>query len=96
MSPLSVGSVAIQSTSASAAAVRVRLQLPFPVGESGSPAQAEPLDLRWLTTAVKTAPSALARKVWASDGRLSVSMKRGSSAEVRVAKSPTGVTRAGW
>ncbi len=51
-SPLSVGSPAIQSTSASAASTRVWLQLPWPSPVSGSPSQAEPFDLRWLTITV--------------------------------------------
>ena len=98
MSPLPVGSVSSQSTRASAAAVRVPLQLPWPSPVSGSPTalQSEPLDLRWLTTAVMRAPSAFASKVWAIDGRLRVEMNRGSTDESRTAKSPTGVTDAGW
>ena len=82
-SPLPVGSVASQSTSALAALVRVTLQLPGPSPVSGSPTalQSEPFDLRWLTTTVSRAPVAVRSKVWASDGRLSVSMKRGSIAE---------------
>ena len=96
-SPLPVGSVASQSTSAWAAVVRVPLQLPWPSPASGSPtsSQAEPFDLRWLTTTVNLPPVAFTRNVWASDGRLFVSMKRGSSLESRIWKLPTGVTSPG-
>ena len=96
-SPLPVGSLASQSTSASAADVRVRLQLPDPSPVSGSPTalQSEPFDLRWLTTAVNTPPLSCDRNVCARAGRFSVSMKRGSTDESRIAWSPTGVTRAG-
>ena len=68
-SPLPVGSVASQSTSACAAARRVTLQLPWPSPASGSPtsSQAEPFDLRWLTTTVNRAPVAFSSNVWASD-----------------------------
>ena len=58
-------------------------------------AQSEPFDLRWLTTTVKRAPVAFSSNVWASAGRLLVSMKRGSTADVRILKAPTGVTVAG-
>ena len=105
-SPLPVGSVAIQSTRACAARVRVPLQLPWPspVSLSGSTAgpgsrstsrQSEPFDLRWLTTTVNRAPVAISSKVCASAGRLFVSMKRGSSAELRTWKDPTGTTTSG-
>ena len=96
-SPLPVGSVASQSTSASAAALRVWLQLPWPSPRSGSPTslQSEPFDLRWFTTTVNRAPVALTWKVCASDGRLFVSMKRGSTALFRSLYAPTGVTTAG-
>ena len=40
-------------------------------------------------------PARVCSKVWASDGRLSVSMKRGSIAVVMVLKAPTGETLAG-
>ena len=43
----------------------------------------------------KRAPVALTSKVCANDGRLLVSMKRGSTAEVSSWKLPTGVTNAG-
>ena len=96
-SPLSVGSVASQSTSAWAAARRVWLQLPWPSPVSGSPTsrQSEPFDFRWLTATVKVALVVLTSNVCASTGRLLVSRNRGSSADVRVSKSPTGVTFAG-
>ena len=79
-SPLPVGSVASQSTSACAASVRVPLQLPWPSPASGSPMslQSEPFDLRWLTATVNRSPVAFCSNVCASDGRLFVSMKRGS------------------
>src|SRR5262249_4500563 len=96
-SPLAVGSVASQSTSASAAALRVWLQLPWPSPRSGSPTslQSEPFDLRWLTTTVKRAPVAFTSNVCASDGRLVVSTKRGSTAVVSSLYAPTGVTTDG-
>ena len=89
-SPLPVGSVASQSTSAWAAALRVLLQLPWPSPVSGSPTslQAEPFDLRWLTATVKRAPVAFTWKVCASTGRFFVSMKRGSTAVVRILNVP--------
>jgi hypothetical protein len=86
-SPLSVGSVASQSTSASAAAVRVRLQLPEPSPVSGSSTslQSEPFDFRWLTTVVKMPPFSFDWNVCASAGRFLVSRKRGSTEESRIA-----------
>jgi hypothetical protein len=89
---LPVGSVASQSTSACAAALRVWLQFPWPSPVSGSPSHADPLDLRWLIATVKRAPVAITSKVWASAGRLRVSMNRGSTALVRSLKSPNGLT----
>ncbi len=86
-SPLPVGSVASQSTRASAASVRVPLQLPEPSPVSGSPTslQSDPFDLRWLTATVNRPPVAISSKVWASTGRLLVSMNRGSTVESRMA-----------
>ena len=54
----------------------------------------EPLDLRWLTTTV-TRSRLLSSKVCASTGRLRVSMKRGSTADVSSRYAPTGRTLAG-
>src|SRR5688500_10882128 len=96
-SPLPVGSVASQEANAAAAAVRVLLQLPCPSPKSGSPTvlQSEPFDFRWLTTTVSFWPDRLCSNVCASDGRLSVSMKRGSTADVIALKAPAGVTALG-
>src|SRR3954452_5149863 len=83
--PLPVGSPASQSTSARAALVRVTLQLPWPSPVSGSPmsSHADPFDLRWFTATVTRSRLLVSSNVCASTGRLRVSMKRGSSAEVR-------------
>ena len=64
---------------------------------SGSPTslQSEPFDFRWSTTTVSFAPFEFCWNVCASDGRLSVSMKRGSVADVMILYAPTGVTLAG-
>ena len=96
-SPLPVGSPASQSARAWAAFVRVPLQLPWPSPASGSwtALQSEPLDLRWLTTTVSRPPVEVRAKVWASDGRLRVSMNRGSTVLSMTAYAPTGVTAAG-
>jgi hypothetical protein len=96
-SPLPVGSVASQSTIAAAAWVRVTLQLPEPSPVSGSSGRhSEPFDFRWLTTTVSLCPDELCANVWASEGRLRVSMKRGSTAEVMIFQSPTGATEPGF
>src|SRR5436190_20421767 len=96
-SPLPVGSVAIHDRRAAAAAVRVLLQLPWPSPVSGSFTllQSELLDFKWLTTRVTFWPEALCWNVCASEGRLSVSMKRGSTADVISLYAPTGVTADG-
>ena len=72
-SPLPVGSVASQSTSASRGRACAALQLPGPSPVSGSPtsSQAEPFDLKWLTTTVNREPVAFSSNVWASAGRSS-------------------------
>ena len=99
-SSLPVGSVASQSTSAWAAFSRVPLQLPCPSPASGSAGrrsvQAEPFDLRWLTTTVNLAPVAFScERLGQRRPALVVDEARDRRREVSHLKAPTGVTAAG-
>ena len=68
-----------------------------PSSASGSPTslQSDPLDFKWFTATVNTAPLDVAENVCAIVGRFLVSMKRESSVESSTENAPTGVTRAG-
>ena len=92
--PLPVGSLASQSTTAFAACSRVSFAAALPVTGVGiaDVLAPEPLDFRWLTSTVIRRWVALTSKVCVSDGRLFVSMKRGSTADVRILCAPSAAT----
>ena len=85
-----------KATRARAWAVRSAFQAPAPSPASalGPVEGAEPLDLKWLTTTVKSPPASppAGRNVWASGSR---ALSKFSSSS-RITDSPTVSSAAGW